>query len=184
VGNLLLSKGAGVLIEACALLAGRGARFRCDLVGPGRDERRLRALTARYRLDEVVRFHGPQPLAELPDWYRAADVVALPSFSEGIPNVLREASACGRPFVATRVGGIPEITDPQVSRLVDPGATVEVADALQELLARGPAPSVASTRVPPITWEESARQLTDRLRAVVAEAGQAAPRPAILSSTP
>lgn len=183
VGNLLFSKGGGVLIEACALLAGRGVRFRCALVGRGRDEARLRTLAARQRLGEIVTFHGPRPLTELPDWYRAADVVALPSFSEGTPNVLREASACGRPFVATRVGGIPEITDPAVSRLVAPGAPVEVADALQELLARGPASSAMPARFPPLTWDESARQLADRLRAVVAEASRPVPRP-ILSSAP
>src|SRR6202043_67277 len=105
--------------------------FTCTLVGRGRDERRLRELVARQHLAERVHFAGPRPHAELPDWYRACDVVALPSFSEGIPNVLREASACGRPFVASRVGGIPEMADPSSSLLVEPGSVEGLADALR-----------------------------------------------------
>ncbi len=159
VGNLLLSKGAGVLLEAMKAPALGRSGARCILVGRGKDEARLRAMVAKAGLAARVRFAGPRPHRDLPDWYRAADVVALPSFSEGIPNVLLEASACGRPFVATRVGGIPEIADRAASRLVPPGDPGALAVAIAEVLGWGPGP--ASTWS---SWAESAELLAGVLR--------------------
>src|SRR5262249_20192692 len=81
-----------------------------------------------------VRFIGSRPWSELPDWYRAADVFCLPSHSEGVPNVLLEASACGTPWVASQVGGIPEIANLGVSRLVPPNTPPALAAALRAAL--------------------------------------------------
>jgi glycosyltransferase involved in cell wall biosynthesis len=179
VGNLLITKGAAVLIEACFQLARAGEDFQCYLVGRGRDERRMRALVVKSGLADRVFLTGARPMSELPDWYRASDVVALPSFSEGIPNVLREATACGRPFVASRVGGIPEIADPDTSILVKPGSVTELARALRRALT-GDLPVTArlrSTESPmPITWQESARELGFHLREAVKESLSINPR--------
>src|SRR5664280_316121 len=95
------------------------------------------------------------------NWYGACDVVALPSYSEGIPNVLREAAACGRPFVATQVGGIPEIADPATSVLVEPGSPEMLADALTDVLSgrmTAAALAEASGGTSSISWEESAER--------------------------
>ena len=73
---------------------------------------------------------------DLPDWYRAADLTVLPSVSEGVPNVLLESIACGTPFVASRVGGIPEIASPGIDRLVAPGDPLELADAIEQHLSQ------------------------------------------------
>jgi glycosyltransferase involved in cell wall biosynthesis len=170
VGNLLLSKGAGVLVEACGHMARSGVDFRCYIVGRGRDESRVRALVAKLGLGDRVTLVGPRPLGELADWYASSDVVTLPSYSEGIPNVLREARACGRPFVATRVGGIPEISDPSTSVLVDPGASEALAAALADVLGgRMAAAALAGALggASAISWEESARQLLDTLRRAI-----------------
>jgi glycosyltransferase involved in cell wall biosynthesis len=177
VGNLLLSKGAGILIEACRRLRGHGVDFHCWLVGQGRDERTLRALVARHGLRDQVRFAGPYPHAQLPLWYRASDVVALPSFSEGVPNVLREALACGRPFVATRVGGVPEVAPAAFSRLVAPGEPGALADALEEVLRAPRAPEFQHALPAPMTWEESARQLAERLEEIAGRGAYRRPTP-------
>lgn len=164
VGNLLRSKGAVLLVEACAQLAEAKQEFTCCLVGRGRDEPRIRALIAGRGLTDRVVFAGSRPLAELPDWYGACDVVALPSYSEGIPNVLREAMACGRPFVATRVGGIPEIADPATSLLIEPGSATELAAALARILSGEMAEAaVLASKRNTIPWRESARRLADLL---------------------
>lgn len=167
VGNLLLSKGASVLVDACRALAERGIAFRCHLVGRGQDEARLRAQINRLGLASRVLVAGPRPYSELPDWYRACDVVALPSFSEGIPNVLREAIACGRPFVATRVGGIPEIADSATSRLVTPGDRVALADAIEEFLVKPPTPDAFVSTGIQRSWEESASDLARVLQEAI-----------------
>lgn len=166
VGNVLFSKGAGVLVEACRVLTERGAEFRCYLVGRGADETAVRQLVDRYGLGGRVILAGARPQADLPDWYRAADLVVLPSYSEGIPNVLREALACGRPFVATRVGGIPEITRPPAGRLVPPGDPTALADAVQRVLADPPVVDEAARAVN-ITWDESARLIAQQLENIL-----------------
>jgi glycosyltransferase involved in cell wall biosynthesis len=134
VGNLLWSKGVGVLVEACRRLAPREPAFHCYFVGRGADGARLKSTIQERRLEERISLAGAFPHAELPDWYRAADVVVLPSYSEGIPNVLREAIACGTPFLATNVGGIPEIAHPSYSRLVAAGDSTALAETLSEML--------------------------------------------------
>jgi glycosyltransferase involved in cell wall biosynthesis len=164
VGNLLFSKGAGVFIEACQRLRERRVPFCGYLVGLGRDESRLRSLIARHGLGDLVTLAGAYPHRELPAWYRACDLVVLPSFSEGIPNVLREASMCGKPFVATHVGGIPEISHPSFSRLVAPGAVDELAAAMTEMLEANPHVDEALVRQRNISWEQSAHLLAQRLQ--------------------
>ncbi|MGE5611474.1 MAG: glycosyltransferase, partial [Bacillota bacterium] len=92
----------------------------------------------------------------LPDWYRAANLMVLSSWSEGLPNVLRESLACHTPFVATRVGGISEIADDPASQLVPPGNADALADAIERHLAAWPA---ATHRFRALSWEESADSL-------------------------
>ena len=77
---------------------------------------------------------GQKPHRELGDWYRAADVFTLPSLSEGVPCVLLEALACNAPFVATRVGGIPEIETLGEGQLVPPADPKALAEALRQRL--------------------------------------------------
>lgn len=175
VGNLVPGKGVSVLLDACAALVARGHAPQCRIVGRGPEEARLRRLVERLGLADRVQLVGPQPHAELAAWYRACDVVALPSFSEGIPNVLREALASGRPYVATRVGGIPEIADPSACRLVAAGSAPELAEALGAVLADPPAEAdvLAWAAQVNIGWDESAARLTRRLQALAGGAGPA-----------
>jgi len=121
IGNLVEVKGIDVLFEACHRLRQGGFDFELDLIGQGPLRETLEKQVRRLGMSHF-RFRGALPQAELPDWYRAADVFVLPSRSEGVPNVLLEAMACRTPFVASRVGGIPEVAVPEVGRLVPPNA--------------------------------------------------------------
>jgi glycosyltransferase involved in cell wall biosynthesis len=168
VGNLLLSKGCGVLVEACHLLDRQANDFKCYMVGSGRDCAKIRSQIARCGLGDRIILVGKRAHNSLPDWYRACDLVVLPSYSEGIPNVLREAMMCGKPYVATRVGGIPEITHPSIGRLVSPGASRELAEAMKSVLVENPKVDWQLARKYNLGWDESARLLEERLQAIVA----------------
>jgi glycosyltransferase involved in cell wall biosynthesis len=141
VGNLVSVKGPDLLIEACAGLAERGAEFDLHVIGKGPLRPTLERQAQGRGIGPRVRFHGPMDHGRLPGWFRAADLLVLPSRSEGVPNVLLEASACGTPFVATAVGGVPEVAHLGAGRLVPPGDPMRLADAITELLDNPPPPS-------------------------------------------
>lgn len=169
VGNLLFSKGAAVLIDACAKLRQIEPSLHCVLVGGGRDRETLVAHAERLEMSQVITFAGPQSQDRLPDWYRAANVVALPSFSEGVPNVLREAMMCGRRFVATQVGGIPEIAGSDVGRMVPPGDADALSAALAAELSSPQEVSPAAARKRNTTWAASAARLVEVLQHAIRE---------------
>ena len=96
-------------IEAVARLRSAGLNPILVIVGEGPRRSRLQNQIRDSGLNENVRLIGTVPHDELSSWYNAADVFCLASSLEGCPNVVLEAMACGRPVVATRVGGIPEL---------------------------------------------------------------------------
>jgi glycosyltransferase involved in cell wall biosynthesis len=138
VGNLVAVKQVHVLIDAMAELARDGSAIQCHLVGDGPLRGQLSRQAEYLGLGERVIFHGSRPHAELATWYRAADVVVLPSRSEGVPNVVLEAMACDIPVVASRVGGIPEIANDESCILVPPGDATAIANAVAAALLYRP----------------------------------------------
>ena len=115
VGRLTEKKGIGYLLQALPALRRDFADLELLVVGTGHLESSLKAQARQLGLDKVTRFIGHVPNDDLPTYYRAADVVVIPSIvsetgdEEGMPVVLLEALATGCRVVATRTGGIPEI---------------------------------------------------------------------------
>ena len=81
----------------------------------------------------------------------------LSSDSEGLPNVLREGLACGRPFAASHVGGIGEIGDDSCRVLAAPGDAAALADAMRRVL--GESYQTAALARPVRTWQDAADDL-------------------------
>lgn len=140
VGAYLEVKGQIYLIEACRLLKERGLDLRCDLVGYGPDEAKLRRAIKDARLEHEVKLTGALPHNEVARILRQADVAVQPSVwassgsREGIPVALMEAMATGLPVVASRISGIPElVTDGDSGLLVEPRDPEALASALQAL---------------------------------------------------
>lgn len=132
-GRLSPEKGFEVLIDAAAevLAQDPGAGF--VLFGEGDERPALEARVARHGVAE--RFRMPGFTKELDRYLPWADVVALSSFSEGLPNVLLEASAAAVPVVATAVGGVPEVVgEGETGYLVPPGDPAALALRLTQLL--------------------------------------------------
>jgi D-inositol-3-phosphate glycosyltransferase len=115
VGRIQPHKGPEVLIRSIAELVSHSPHLRAKLIvniiggasGANQSEvERLKELTSWLTIDDVVRFAPPIPREDLPNWYRASDLVCVPSYSESFGLVALEAQACGTPVVATAVGGL------------------------------------------------------------------------------
>jgi glycosyltransferase involved in cell wall biosynthesis len=135
IGRLSREKGHTYLIQAASLL--RQSRpeldFQILLVGDGPERASLEAQTGDFGLKDRVRFtghqHDPFPM------YALADMLVLPSLSEGSPNVLLEAMTAEVPIVATAVGGVPEMVENGRSALLTPPANpVALADSIAKLM--------------------------------------------------
>ena len=136
VGRLSVEKGLPTLIEATARLRDRGQQFLLCLIGDGPLMGELHARIEELKLTENVHLAGRQEHEVVANWFGACDVFCLPSLREGCPNVVIEALTSGRPVVASRVGGIPEMVSATTGILVEPEDNSALADALDEALTR------------------------------------------------
>lgn len=170
VGRIQRLKGLDVAVAALAETWARDAVL-VVCGGPSGAEGRValaevEALVADRGLGDRVRFVDPRPHHQLSSLYRAADVVAVPSRSESFGLVALEAMACGRPVVATDVGGLSTLVDHRRTGLLvpsrEPAAWAEALDSLLCLPDRavrmGAAAAVAARRY---RWSDAARSLAD-----------------------
>jgi glycosyltransferase involved in cell wall biosynthesis len=158
VGRLERTKGVIDLLDAIS----RTPNLQLALVGDGAARAEVDAAAA--KIGARVKVLGARPLDEVPLWMAAADVVTLPSWNEGTPNVILEALACGRPVVATRVGGIPDLIDQSLlGELVPAHDAAALADSLQRVADRPhDAPAIAAQGARG-GWDASARRLYEVL---------------------
>lgn len=170
VGRLVESKGLVELVDAFAALRTTDKRVYLALVGDGVMRARLAAMIEAKGLSGNVSMPGAMEPCNVAEWIGAADVLTLPSWSEGYPNVVVEAIACGRPVVATDVGGTREIVDARNGLLVPPRDPAALADALAQVLARewdAESISAAITR----SWNDVAEDTLAVCGSVVAAKG-------------
>lgn len=140
VARLHIEKGHLVLLEAAARLAADGVRFEIALLGDGPHrsmiEERVRALG----LDGRVKVAGWRSEDEVREAILASRALVLPSFTEGLPVVLMEALALGRPVIASTLSGIPELVMPGVNGWLVPAGSVDaLVQAMKEALEAPPA---------------------------------------------
>jgi D-inositol-3-phosphate glycosyltransferase len=145
----------------------------------GSEVERLKELVTWLAIDDVISFSPPVPRAELANWYRAADLVCVPSYSESFGLVALEAQACGTPVVATAVGGLrTAVADGISGVLVDghnPRAWSSVlARLLQEPQRRVLLSMGAIEHASHFGWDATARGTLDIYDQVITEAARAA----------
>ncbi|MFC5381033.1 D-inositol-3-phosphate glycosyltransferase [Aquipuribacter nitratireducens] len=183
VGRLQPLKAPDVLVAAAAHLRHRRAGTGRPLVvavlgGPsGTGLARPTALLEQARalgVDDVLRTSPPVPRPALADWYRAADLVTVPSYSESFGLVALEAQACGTPVVAAAVGGLRRaVVDGTTGVLVDGHDPVIWADALEALLAdetrRARLGAAAARHAAGFGWDVTAERVLAEYRRAVAD---------------
>jgi glycosyltransferase involved in cell wall biosynthesis len=158
VGRLDSAKGIFELLDAFALLASRRPNLRLAYVGDGPGADHLRSKAIGLGLETRVLLAGACPSQKVPRWLAAANVLALPSYREGYPNVVIEALSCGRPVIATDVGGIPELVDGSSGILVAPRDSRALANAIQTAMERDWDEQLISEQFHR-SWDEAAEEL-------------------------
>jgi D-inositol-3-phosphate glycosyltransferase len=186
VGRIQPHKGPEVLIRAVAEMVkhnpGLRSRLKTVIIGGAsgngsQEPDRLKGLTIFLGISDVVEFVPPAPREELSDWYRASDLVCVPSYSESFGLVALEAQACGTPVVATAVGGLrTAVADGISGSLVDghdPRAWSAVVSRLlmeperRLLLSMG-----AIEHASHFGWDATARGMLDVYDRVLSEGSQ------------
>jgi glycosyltransferase involved in cell wall biosynthesis len=164
VGALIARKGQALLIRALADLPG----VTLLLAGAGPELAEYQKLAKSLGVMEQVRFLGSVPHDQLPGLLAAADVMALPSASEGLANAWVEALACGTPIVISDTGGARELIDSgQAGRIVprDPAA---IAKAIRALLNDPPDPQAVRQSALRFTWTANGDALLAHLEGIAA----------------
>jgi len=187
VGRIQPHKGPEVLIRAVAEMLNHSPHLRPKLItiimggasGSGLGEvDRLKDLVSWLNISDVVRFENPVPRAQIPQWYRAADLVCVPSYSESFGLVALEAQACGTPVVATAVGGLRTAVADGISGVLvdghDPRAWSSVlARLIQEPQRRVLLSMGAIEHASHFGWDATARGTLDIYDRIIATSASA-----------
>jgi teichuronic acid biosynthesis glycosyltransferase TuaC len=166
VGRFVEAKGLRELVTAFQALAALDPKASLALVGDGNMKAELEALISAAGLSQRVHLPGGMPPEQVAEWINAADLLTLPSWSEGYPNVVVEAVACGRPVVATDVGGMREILDDSNGLIVPPRDPKALTTALAACLARSWDQATIAARIRR-TWDDVAADTLKVCEAVV-----------------
>ncbi len=135
IGRIHEQKGHGVLVEAIRILSQRGREFSVRLLGDGPLAQPLKNELKRHDIERYVEFLGWADDEMVMREIIACRAMVLPSFAEGLPVVLMESLAMGRPAVTTAIAGIPElIENGECGWLVTAGSATDLADAMEAAL--------------------------------------------------
>ena len=174
VGRIQPHKGPDVLLSAAAEMVTHSPHLRAKLAvvimggasGSINELEKIKSLAKFLKIEDITHFVNPVSRQALPDWYRASDLVCVPSYSESFGLVALEAQACGIPVVATAIGGLrTAVSDGISGSLVDghdPKAWSAVISRLimepqrRLLLSMG-----AIVHASHFGWENSARKTLD-----------------------
>jgi glycosyltransferase involved in cell wall biosynthesis len=123
-----------LLIAACDRLQARGEQFKLTIVGDGEMRGELETEIAARKLGDTVALVGIQTADEIREHLKRARAFVLASFAEGLPVVIMEALALGRPVIATSIAGIPELIDDQCGWLIPAGSEDALVNAMTAAL--------------------------------------------------
>ncbi len=157
-GRLEEVKGVNYLIDAFVQLVKEGKKHHLIIIGEGSLKEKYIQQVSAAGLGDYITFVGEKSQDELPLWYGACDLFCLPSKMEGCPNVIMEALASGRPVVASRIGGIPELVNEKNGMLFEAGNACQLAEALESIILSGRSETEIRDSIKSRNWENTAEQ--------------------------
>lgn len=159
VGQIIEVKGFNYLIKAIKMLNEKGLnKYKVKAIGEGHLRPNFEKIIKEFDLQESITFIGEKSREEIPLWFGACDLLCLPSIREGCPNVILEALASGRPVIASKVGGIPELVNDRNGILFEKGNVEQLANALTRALEREWDSQIIQDTIKEYTWESIANQ--------------------------
>jgi glycosyltransferase involved in cell wall biosynthesis len=170
IGRMDVKKGLRELVEAAAMLHTNRPNLHVYMVGAGADRPLIDSNIQARNAAEYIHALPACAFDEVAVWMAAANLITLPSYMEGCPNVVLEALASGRPVVATNVGGIPEILSKECGELVPPRDAAALAKALASVLDRSWDAGAISARGGR-SWEAVAAELLQVFQSLVSTTG-------------
>jgi glycosyltransferase involved in cell wall biosynthesis len=159
VGSLFREKGCVELVSAFAALSPAKNNMLLVFVGQGGMLSQLKAQAQMLGVSDHVRFAGRVLHADLGPWFAAADLTTLPSYNEGVPNVIMESMSCGVPVVASDVGGIPEVLADFAGIMVPSKDVVALTAGLSEALVRKWDANEIRRHAGTYTWKNTVDQI-------------------------
>ena len=160
IGSLIPTKGVFELVEGFALVALDNPSSHLNIIGKGFSEQALKQKVVELNLTEKVTFIGAVPHTQLTEQIHKADALILPSYREGLPNVVMESLATGTPTVVTKVGGIPEVINQGENGIfIEKLDKKEVSKALQLVSTTTWNDADIKNSIAELTWENSALKL-------------------------
>jgi glycosyltransferase involved in cell wall biosynthesis len=168
VGRIDVNKGLRELVEAAVSLHTERPSLHVYLIGEGPDKSIIQSSIDANSAAGYIHALPPCAFDDVATWMAAADLVTLPSYMEGCPNVVLEALACGRPVVATNVGGIPEIMSSECGSLVPSREVPPLARALASVLDRSWDAAAISARQSR-SWKDVSDELLGLFRSVLSK---------------
>ncbi|MDD5766834.1 MAG: glycosyltransferase [Candidatus Marinimicrobia bacterium] len=157
IGTLSRYKGIDLLLSAFQALD--NPEIRLIFIGQGGERQLIEDFITEHSLQDRVLLAGAVPHSQLQFYYAASDVVVLPSLAEGVPNVILEALAMGKPVVASNVGGIPEIIIPEITGLLHQvGSANDLKDKIADALNYSWDSQTISQSSRRFSWESNSQQ--------------------------
>ena len=129
-GHLVERKGVEHLLKALKIVLGNEKDIVCYIIGKGPLEQKLKSFASELQIENDVVFLGQKKHDEYSKYMNVCDLFVLPSLYEGLPVVLCEAIACGKPIVATNVAGSSELVTKDIGYLAKPKNPVDLAEKI------------------------------------------------------
>jgi len=163
VGSLITTKGVNELLSAFIPCQKQFPDLTLDILGEGPMKSALIDRISTHNLQNAIKLHGSVALPRVAEFIRNASVLVLPSYREGVPNVLLESFACGTPVIATRVGGIPEVVNENVGILVDKKNSEQLAHAMVEALNKDWCSKKILSHAVQFDWHKNVQRVMDEI---------------------